>query len=79
MQPLGLAWDLRDIKVGLGFRGVDMGSWMLSFYNKFITKPRLVIVIFIILLVIFSYYGQNFKLDASADSLVVEGDGDLEY
>src|SRR5690606_16499689 len=42
-------------------------------------KPALVIAFLLALCVIFGWQAQNFRLDASADSLLMEGDEELEY
>jgi predicted RND superfamily exporter protein len=42
-------------------------------------KPRLVLFLVAVLLLFSGYFLKDFRLDASADSLVVEGDPDLEY
>jgi predicted RND superfamily exporter protein len=42
-------------------------------------RPLLVIVLVLITAAGFGYYTQYFRLDASADSLMLEGDKDLEY
>jgi predicted RND superfamily exporter protein len=42
-------------------------------------RPLLVIVLVLITAAGFGYYAQYFRLDASADSLMLEGDKDLEY
>jgi predicted RND superfamily exporter protein len=42
-------------------------------------RPLLVIALVLITAAGFGYYGQYFRLDASADSLMLEGDKDLEY
>ena len=51
-----------------------------NFYQKnIIEKPKLVFVILLICLVGFGYYSKNFKLDASSETLLIEGDPDLKY
>lgn len=42
-------------------------------------KPLVVIVLLLLLAGVFAYQAQYFRLDASADSLLLEGDADLEY
>lgn len=42
-------------------------------------KPLLVITILLLLVAVFGWQVQNFRLDASADSLLLEDDPDLEY
>ena len=51
-----------------------------NFYQKnIIEKPKLIFVILLICLVSFGYYSKNFKLDASSETLLIEGDPDLKY
>ena len=40
-------------------------------------NPKLVLVVLLSILVFFGYYTKDFKLDASADSLLLEDDVDL--
>lgn len=42
-------------------------------------KPVLVLVFLILIAAVFGWFAQYFKLDASADSLLMEGDAELEY
>ncbi len=47
-------------------------------YHRFLlTRPRTVLTVLALLLAFFSYHSQDFKLDASADSLLLEDDKDL--
>ncbi len=49
-------------------------------YQNFILKnPKSVFIILLILLISFGYYSKNFRLDASSETLLIEGDPDLEY
>jgi predicted RND superfamily exporter protein len=41
-------------------------------------KPRSVLVVLLSILIFFSYHTKDFKLDASADSLLLEDDADLK-
>ena len=51
-----------------------------QFYQNIILKnPRSIFVILLIILITFGYYSKDFKLDASSESLLIEGDPDLEY
>ena len=47
--------------------------------NLIIEKPKLVLLILIILLLSFGYFTKNFQLDASSDTLLLENDPDLKY
>ena len=50
------------------------------FYQNFILKfPKYVFVILLTILFSFGYYSKDFKLDASAETLLIEGDPDLKY
>ena len=51
-----------------------------DFYNNIILKkPKFVFLSLIILLTFFGFYSKDFRLDASSDTLLIEGDPDLEY
>lgn len=41
-------------------------------------NPKLVLAVLVAILVCFGYYAKDFKLDASADSLLLEDDADLK-
>lgn len=49
-------------------------------YTRFVfDKPLWVILLLLVLVAGFGYHAPKFRLDASADSLLLEGDKDLEY
>ncbi len=51
-----------------------------DFYQKnIIEKPKTIFVLLLICLVCFGYFSKNFRLDASSDTLLIEGDPDLKY
>ncbi len=51
-----------------------------KFYQNIVLKnPNLILVILLICLCFFGYYSKNFKLDASSETLLIEGDPDLKY
>jgi len=51
-----------------------------QFYQNIILKnPKSILIILLIALFIFGYYSKDFKLDASSETLLIEGDPDLEY
>ena len=51
-----------------------------NFYQKnVIQKSRLIFSLLIICLLVFGYFSKNFKLDASSETLLIEGDPDLKY
>ncbi len=45
--------------------------------NNIIEKPRFVFFVLICLFLIFGYYSKDFRLDASSETLLLEGDPDL--
>ncbi len=51
-----------------------------NFYQKnIIEKPKFVFLVLLISLIFFGYFSKNFRLDASSDTLLIEGDPDLKY
>ena len=51
-----------------------------DFYQKnIIQKPKYIFGLLIVFLIIFGYFTKDFKLDASADTLLLEDDPDLKY
>ena len=49
-------------------------------YQDIILKnPKSILIILLIALVSFGYYSKDFRLDASSETLLIEGDPDLEY
>ena len=49
------------------------------YQNIVLKRPIAVFVLLLITLFSFGYFSKDFKLDASADTLLIEGDPDLEY
>ena len=49
------------------------------YQNIILKNPKSVFIILVITLLSFGYYSKDFKLDASSETLVIEGDPDLEY
>ena len=50
------------------------------FYQNFILKnPKSIFALLIIALISFGYHSKNFRLDASSDTLLIDGDPDLKY
>ena len=47
--------------------------------NTILKNPKSIFVILIIALITFGYYTKDFRLDASSETLLIEGDPDLEY
>ena len=54
---------------------------MLSpFYKNIVLKnPKSIFVLLLITLLSFGYFSKDFRLDASSDTLLIEGDPDLAY
>ena len=51
-----------------------------QFYQNFIIKnPKSVFVILLIALLSFGYHSKDFRLDASSETLLIDGDPDLKY
>ena len=51
-----------------------------KFYeNYIIQKPKLILCILSLILITSLYYSKDFKLDASSETLLLEGDPDLKY
>ncbi len=51
-----------------------------QFYQNIILKnPKSILIILLIALFTFGYYSKDFKLDASSETLLIEGDPDLKY
>ncbi len=50
------------------------------FYQNVILKnPKAIFILLIIAILSFGYYSKNFRLDASSETLLIEGDPDLAY
>ena len=49
------------------------------YQNTVLKNPKSIFVILIIALISFGYFSKDFRLDASSDTLLIEGDPDLEY
>jgi predicted RND superfamily exporter protein len=49
------------------------------YHNSILKNPKSVFVILLILLFSFGYYSKDFRLDASSETLLIEGDPDLKY
>ena len=51
-----------------------------QFYQNIILKnPKVILIFLVIALFTFGYYSKDFKLDASSETLLIEGDPDLKY
>jgi predicted RND superfamily exporter protein len=47
--------------------------------NTILKNPKSIFVILLIALISFGYFSKDFRLDASSETLLIEGDPDLEY
>ena len=51
-----------------------------QFYQNIVLKnPKLIFVLLLMALFSFGYFSKDFRLDASSDTLLIEGDPDLKY
>ena len=51
-----------------------------KFYqNNVLKKPKLILFILLVSICFFGFFSINFKLDASSETLLIEGDPDLKY
>ncbi|MDB3938645.1 MMPL family transporter [Candidatus Pelagibacter sp.] len=49
------------------------------YQNRVLKNPKTVFVLLIIAILSFGYYSKDFRLDASSETLLIEGDPDLAY
>ncbi len=49
------------------------------YQNIILKKPKSVLIILFLALVTFGYFSKDFRLDASSETLLIEGDPDLKY
>jgi len=49
------------------------------YQNTVLKNPKSIFVLLIIALLSFGYFSKDFRLDASSETLLIEGDPDLEY
>ena len=49
------------------------------YQNVILKNPKIVFVLLIIAILSFGYYSKDFRLDASSETLLIEGDPDLAY
>ena len=49
------------------------------YQNIVLKKPKSIFAILLIALLSFGYFSKDFRLDASSETLLIEGDPDLEY
>ena len=73
--------DLQNLKILKLINFKYKRIYVCSLYENTILKnPKFIILILIIItLISFGYYSKDFRLDASSETLLIEGDPDLEY
>ena len=49
------------------------------YQNLIIKSPKIIFLLLIVALLGFGYFSKDFRLDASSDTLLIEGDPDLKY
>ncbi len=49
------------------------------YQNVILKNPKAIFVLLIVAILSFGYYSKNFRLDASSETLLIEGDPDLAY
>ncbi len=49
------------------------------YQNTILKNPKFILIILLIALISFGYNAKDFRLDASSETLLIEGDPDLEY
>jgi predicted RND superfamily exporter protein len=49
------------------------------YQNTVLKNPKSILIILLITLISFGYYSKDFRLDASSETLLIEGDPDLKY
>ena len=49
------------------------------YQNTVLKNPKSIFVLLLITLLSFGYFSKDFRLDASSDTLLIEGDPDLKY
>jgi len=49
------------------------------YQNTILKNPKSIFILLIIALLSFGYFSKDFRLDASSDTLLIEGDPDLKY
>ena len=49
------------------------------YQNILLKNPKAILVLLIITILSFGYYAKDFRLDASSETLLIDGDPDLAY
>ena len=51
-----------------------------QFYqNRVLKNPKTIFLVLIVAILSFGYFSKDFRLDASSETLLIEGDPDLAY
>ena len=54
------------------------GSIAKIYDSVILKRPKIILCVLLSVLIFFSYHAKDFRLDASADSLLLEDDADLD-
>jgi len=79
---LSLRLCLLNLKIGKIFKLKYIFCYLMFarlYQNIVIEKPKLIFALLILCLIGFGYYTKDFRLDASSDTLLIDGDPDLKY
>ena len=49
------------------------------YQNFILSKPKIILSLLILIAIFFGYQSKDFRLDASSETLLIEGDPDLKY
>ena len=49
------------------------------YQSTILKNPKSIFILLVIALLSFGYFSKDFRLDASSETLLIEGDPDLEY
>ena len=49
------------------------------YHNTILKNPKSIFILLIFILISFGYHSKDFRLDASSETLLIDGDPDLEY
>ena len=49
------------------------------YQNSILKNSKIVFILLVVTILSFGYYSKDFRLDASSETLLIEGDPDLAY
>ena len=49
------------------------------YQNLLLRKPKIILSLIVLIAIFFGYQSKDFRLDASSETLLIEGDPDLKY